>query len=162
MLAPTTPPGADSKKKIGKRLAPRKVALSARILKARSSGNAEAVEDARPDRHVNSYLRQKKQNHWKEYKRFISEKPCIVTGKFGVDVAHCGPKGASNKSDDRWCLPISAEYHRWDGGPRSHHKLGKLFWDAHGLDRNALVKSFNESFSKINPDFIPLPPEAFL
>jgi hypothetical protein len=52
----------------------------------------------------------------------------------------------SQKCSDRETIPLCAKHHR--EGPESHHKLGKKFWEYHGLDRDALIKQLNEEYER--------------
>jgi hypothetical protein len=55
-----------------------------------------------------------------------------------TECAHVGRRGLSQKCPDCESLPLCAiEHHRI--GPESHHRLGKRFWDFHGLNRVELI-----------------------
>lgn len=140
---------ATKTKRIGKRATPRKLGLGARALRI-AAGQKDKTN---PAKHSNSYQKRKL---WPDYKAFIADQVCIVTGKKPVEVCHCGPRGLSNKSDDRWCLPISREFHSREGDPDSQHRIGKKFWPAHGLDRDELVRWFNLLYAGFDATFVPL------
>lgn len=73
------------------------------------------------------------------YYRWISEQPCVVCGARPVTVAHVGERAFGRKCHYSQTLPICVEHHLWEGGPESQHRLGKRFWEFHGLDRDALI-----------------------
>lgn len=51
------------------------------------------------------------------------------------------------KCSDRQTLPLCGlEHHR--EGPSSHHKLGKLFFTRHGIDRDSLIETLNQQYEK--------------
>lgn len=61
-----------------------------------------------------------------------------------TEVAHVGTRGLSQKCSDRETLPLCVIHHRT--GPDSHHTLGRRFWTYHGIDRDALLKYFNDRY----------------
>lgn len=63
-----------------------------------------------------------------------------------TEVAHVGMRGLSQKCDDRCTIPLCGLHHRV--GREAHHKLGKLFFEHHGTDKDALVKFYNEKYEK--------------
>lgn len=69
-----------------------------------------------------------------------------VTQGSRTEVAHVGLRGIGRKCDPREVLPLCAMHHRT--GPYAHHRLGKHFWEFHGLDREALVVFYQEEYRK--------------
>ena len=65
--------------------------------------------------------------------------------KSRTEFAHVGQRGLSQLCDDRDGLPLCGDKHHRNG-PHSHHKLGKLFWNFHGLDRQALIAEANRLY----------------
>lgn len=43
-----------------------------------------------------------------------------------IEAAHLGPRGLSQKTDDRMAIPLCTWHHR--EGVNSLHKLGRAFW----------------------------------
>lgn len=80
----------------------------------------------------------------KEHLKFIRNLPCCVTGKRGtVEAAHIrmanplyGKRevGGSEKPDDRWSLPLSAEEHR-----KQHAMNEADYWKQVGIDPFAVA-----------------------
>lgn len=72
------------------------------------------------------------------YKNFIRRFPCVVPGcgqRFGIEAAHFGPHGTSQKSSDLSCLPLCRVHHRT--GPKAYHKFARNFAAYHGIDVEA-------------------------
>jgi hypothetical protein len=86
-----------------------------------------------------------------KYYGFIAQFPCIVCGVYGVQVAHVGAHGMGKKCPPRETLPICAVHHLWDY-PESHHRLGKAFWTRWNLDRDALIRHYNELYERERAD----------
>jgi hypothetical protein len=74
------------------------------------------------------------------YLEFVAGTVCICCRKDGsvqrgrTEVAHVGPHGFSQKCPDRETVGLCSWHHR--EGPKAHHKLGKRFWEAWGMDRD--------------------------
>lgn len=75
----------------------------------------------------------------KKYLSWLHTLPCSVPGcaNRNIEAAHVGPRGMGIKCNDREAIPLCAITHHREG-KESHHKLQKLFWEHHGLDREAL------------------------
>lgn len=94
----------------------------------------------------------------KAYLAFISRLACIVCASelmrnlrsigqvSPTEVAHVGERGLSQKCSDRETLPLCMWHHRI--GPEAHHKLGKKFWDHHGLDKDVLIAEYNRKYEE--------------
>jgi hypothetical protein len=65
--------------------------------------------------------------------------------KSRTEAAHTGPRGLSNKADDRGAIPLCGILHHREG-PESHHKLGKRFFEHHRIDREVLVGELNRQY----------------
>lgn len=101
-----------------------------------------------------------------EYLDWIRSLPCVIcvrpTNRFynyrlakfedrqksRTEAAHTGPRGLSQKADDRGAIPLCGDEHHREG-KESHHKLGKKFFDHHGIDRDALVAELNRKYDSI-------------
>ena len=75
-----------------------------------------------------------------KYLAWIRSLPCLVCGKMsGVEAAHTGPHGMSQKSPDTSTIPLCARHHRT--GCKSYHKLGpRAFEQYHQLDIRTVVE----------------------
>lgn len=100
-----------------------------------------------------------------DYKAFIGGLACVVCmiqeegkpvprGKrrgysqvTRTEVAHVGVRGLSQKCSDREAIPLCI-FHHEHGYPESHHTLGKKFWEHHGIDRDVLVKFYNDLYER--------------
>lgn len=67
-----------------------------------------------------------------------------------IEAHHAGDHGFAQKADDRTAIPLCMYHHT--AGPYSAHRLGKVFWTFHGLDRDELVKELNRKFEEQNVD----------
>lgn len=74
----------------------------------------------------------------------------LVTSGFRVSqAAHVGRiRGMSQKCSDRETIPLCDAHHD-HGRPESHHGLGKLFWEYHGINRDAIIKVLNAAYDAI-------------
>ena len=70
----------------------------------------------------------------------------IPVQKSFTECAHVGRRGLSQKCSDRESLPLCALHHRF--GVESHHRLGKRFWQAHRLNRAALILELNRLYKE--------------
>ena len=52
----------------------------------------------------------------------------------------------SQRCPDREAIPLCAFHHR--EGASSHHKLGKLFWTFHGLDKAELIAKYQKKYEE--------------
>jgi hypothetical protein len=75
--------------------------------------------------------------------------PDMRDSKIPLEAAHTGPRGLSQKSDDRTCIPLCGGHHRT--GIFSIHTLGVKFWDRWGIDRDELVAKLNEEYARLGP-----------
>jgi hypothetical protein len=73
------------------------------------------------------------------YLQWIRTLPCSVCRTTrGVEAAHTGPHGLSQKSSDLCAIPLCARHHRT--GDDSYHKLGpRKFAEVHQLNIPAIV-----------------------
>lgn len=84
--------------------------------------------------------------------KFVRTQPCSVPGckpgfKAGpIEAAHVGSRGIGQKCSDRDVIPLCARLHH-QVGPKSHHTLGKSFWQAHGLNRATLIHDLNRLYA---------------
>jgi hypothetical protein len=94
----------------------------------------------------------------RDYMDWIRTLQCVVCAQqvigywFGVqrssrtEAAHVGQRGIGQKSSDRETIPLCAEHHRL--GKDSVHRLGKNFWQHHGIDRYALIRELQARYEK--------------
>lgn len=86
------------------------------------------------------------------YLAFIASLPCVVClaweseQRTRTTVAHVGDRGLSQKCSDRETLPLCVDHHQ--EGKNAHHKMGKRFWSHHELDRDVLIRLFNERYNE--------------
>jgi hypothetical protein len=80
----------------------------------------------------------------KGYLAFIRRQPCCVCGsRRGVQAAHTGPRGLSQRSSARQSIPLCYRDHK--GGNQSYHALGPVrFAQTHHLDVPAIIATLNE------------------
>ena len=73
------------------------------------------------------------------YLQWIRSLPCLVCRTTrGVEAAHTGPHGISQKSSDLSAIPLCGRHHR--NGDDSYHRLGpRKFGEVHGLNIRAIV-----------------------
>lgn len=82
-----------------------------------------------------------------QYLAFIRKQPCICCGtRKYVEAAHVGVRGLGARCSDREVLPLCSAHHVQ--GPEAQHVLGKSFWNHWGLDRSALISTFNEQYEQ--------------
>lgn len=63
-----------------------------------------------------------------------------------TEAAHVGQRGIGQKCSDRETIPLCAHHHRT--GPHSHHRLGKNFWEHHGLNRDELIRELHQVYER--------------
>lgn len=80
------------------------------------------------------------------YLRYIRSQPCVVCGsQRGVEAAHTGPRGLSQKACDRGTIPLCRAHHQV--GKYSYHGLGpRAFAELYGLAITALVSELNAGY----------------
>lgn len=82
------------------------------------------------------------------YLAWIRMQPCAVCGVFRlglIQAAHVGFRGAGQKCSDREAIPLCRKHHE-RGELESHHTLGKRFWLHFGLEREQLIRGYNEAY----------------
>jgi hypothetical protein len=78
------------------------------------------------------------------YMAWVRTQQCIACESqrlvnFGTIYAHhAGQRAFARKADDRTCIPLCWRHHDRNG-PASIHTLGKRFWVAYGLEREAVI-----------------------
>jgi hypothetical protein len=89
----------------------------------------------------------------KPYLDFIRSLCCVVCQirqciewSSRTEAAHVGVRGLGQKCSDRETIPLCPAHHRLDRD--SCHRLGKRFWQHHGLDREALIAAFNQRYER--------------
>lgn len=83
-----------------------------------------------------------------KYLAWIRSLACLLCRtRVGVEAAHSGPHGLSQKAPDTSALPLCGMCHR--EGRYSYHKLGPGFFQYHHLKpREELVLAFNMAFAE--------------
>jgi hypothetical protein len=84
----------------------------------------------------------------KAYLKWIRTLPCLLCRtRVGVEAAHSGPHGISQKAPDTSALPLCFECHRT--GELSYHNIGRKFFETHGLKpREELVAAYNLAYAE--------------
>lgn len=62
-----------------------------------------------------------------------------------TEAAHVGQRGLSQKCSDHDTIPLCAWHHRISR--ESHHRLGKLFWGFHGINRRLVIAGYRKLFA---------------
>jgi hypothetical protein len=62
---------------------------------------------------------------------------------------HAGARGLSQRADDRTAIPLCWRHHD-RGSSLSIHTLGKKFWTAYNLDRNAVIAELQARYDLEN------------
>ena len=75
------------------------------------------------------------------YKRWIRSFRCLACGKrWGIEAAHTGPHGGSQKSSDSACIPLCQEHHR------EMHRGALRFQERYRLDIPREVERLNQKW----------------
>jgi hypothetical protein len=82
----------------------------------------------------------------RDHRKWIASLPCLITlSRRNVEAAHVryadrayGKRmtGIGEKADDRFCVPLSREFHA-----EQHKGSERAFWAAHGIDPIAVALS---------------------
>lgn len=76
---------------------------------------------------------------------WIRSLPCSVCGTtFWVEAAHVGDKAFGHKCPDEETIPLCVMCHR--EGKFSHHKMGRYFFEHHGIDKAALIERLQNAW----------------
>ncbi len=84
-----------------------------------------------------------------KYLAFINSKPCIISGKKAN--AHHEPYenwGMSQKGPDNETLPLSPDFHTFNGDSR-HNSGRDEFWERYGIDWRAKILEYQEEFKEL-------------
>jgi hypothetical protein len=75
-----------------------------------------------------------------KYLKFVRGLPCAVSGRtYGVESAHTGSHGLSQKASDLDTIPLAREFHT--NGPHSYHVLGRIkFEEYHGVSVKRIIE----------------------
>lgn len=99
-----------------------------------------------------------------DYLSWLHELPCIVTGRFGVEAAHVSfaapvygatGRGKSQKSSDRWALPLSPELHAAQHGMNEEE-----FWKQHNINPHVWCLVLYGIYCERGADGIPIAERA--
>lgn len=84
----------------------------------------------------------------RKYLDWIRNLACLLCRtRVGVEAAHSGPHGISQKAPDSSALPMCFECHRT--GEFSYHNIGRKFFETHGLKpREELVMAYNLAYAE--------------
>ena len=63
-----------------------------------------------------------------------------------TEAAHVGKRGLSQKCSDREAIPLCRNHHT--DGPEAVHRIGKIFWQHHAIDRDAIILELNRAFEQ--------------
>jgi len=75
----------------------------------------------------------------KSYLAFVRKLPCCICGKtWGVEAAHSGPHGVSQKAPDTSALPLCRIHHR--DSKLGLDRIGRAAWEElHGVSIDRLI-----------------------
>jgi len=86
-----------------------------------------------------------------KYMAWLHTLPCAVrvegedSGCFGpITAHHAGTRGLRQKCPDREAIPLCFGHHQ--EGPKAIHRIGKRFWNTHGLDKEVLIAELNRVY----------------
>ena len=89
------------------------------------------------------------------YLEFIHSLPCAAAKDSGpwscggrIEAHHAGDHGFSQKADDRTAIPLCQIHYLT--GPHALHRLGKGFWEFHGIDKDGLISDLNRAYKESN------------
>ena len=123
-----------------KRAKPRVPGLQARIAALKQGKTA-----TRLPKRISAYRKRQRAEDVSDYWEWIGHQPCLICGVLNVQVAHLGENAGMGMKCSGWEVgPLCIEHHT--EGPHSHHKLGKGFWKAHGLDRAEIIARYQARF----------------
>jgi hypothetical protein len=76
-----------------------------------------------------------------DYLKFLRLQPCCICGKtYGIEAAHTGPHGLSQKAPDSSALPLCRKHHQ--DSEVGLDRIGRAaFEDLHGVNVSKLVRS---------------------
>jgi hypothetical protein len=79
-----------------------------------------------------------------EYRRWVKKLPCAACGRsWGIDPAHTGPHGLSQKSSDSTCIPLCRQCHdALDAAPQA-------FAEQRQIDIPVLIERLNRDYHQI-------------
>ncbi len=92
----------------------------------------------------------------KTYYDFLSQLPCVVTGREGVQICHLSfsrpelghfGRGRGTKVASRWCLPMTPECHE-----RQHSGSEAAFWDEVGVSPHLTALVLYGLYSEFGDD----------
>ena len=78
-----------------------------------------------------------------EYRRWVKRLPCAACGRsWGIDPAHTGPHGMSQKASDLTCIPLCRRCHdAFDAAPQE-------FAEQHQIDVPVLTARLNRAYTE--------------
>lgn len=79
-----------------------------------------------------------------KYRAFVRSFPCAVCGRhYGIEAAHTGPHGISQKASDLTCIPLCREDHR------ELHQVGPTrFAVMHRLNVAEIINHLNQLWTR--------------
>jgi hypothetical protein len=81
--------------------------------------------------------------HDRRYLDWVRSLGCLICDR-PSEAHHAGEHGFGRKAPDRTAIPLCWEHHR--EGKDSAHRIGKRFWEHHGLDRDRIITGLNEKY----------------
>lgn len=96
-------------------------------------------------------MRRKNRERDVAYMLWVKTQPCCVpacvfTGDV-VEAHHSGIRGLCQKAADSTCIPLCQQHHT--EGSAAVHRIGKNFWEYHGIDRDAEIARLNAEYSQL-------------
>lgn len=95
-----------------------------------------------------------------KYLAWIASLPCFLCGIWPVEVAHLGDRGLSQKCHDRETGPLCHNDHQ--AGKYALHRLGKRFWEHHGIDKAELIAEYNRRYDTLAAEMLVRAEESLL
>ena len=91
------------------------------------------------------------------YRAWVRKQPCLICGiNWGIEFAHTGSRGLSQKANDLDGIPLCRSDHRW--AKTSYHTLGRVgFESQHGISIADAVAGLNRRAEAEGIDLKPVP-----
>src|ERR1041385_6644521 len=96
---------------------------------------------------ANGWYKRTKPERNPVYLRWIRRQPCVICGcTWGVEAAHTGPRGLSQRASDYSAVPLCRRCHQT--GPHSYHKHARQFFLLHGIEIDSLIHELRKTFEE--------------
>lgn len=98
-------------------------------------------------------MRRKNRERDVAYLAWLHTLPCCCNVGQGtcygaIAAHHAGERGLGQKCPDREAISLCFGHHQ--DGPDAIHRIGRKFWDRHGLVKEELIAEFNRVYDLIN------------